>query len=551
MIQTISVTNDSFVYEGSPYTNYEGAPYLYIGNNSNVPNAPSTGSCEILLYFDLSQIPTTSTIQSAQLKLYVNYNPSITPVTLSISTLGSSFNPSLIDWNMTTAMQTTSTSDTIIINGSSQYVTGNVTDIVKNWVNGTVSNNGILLQSTTPSFTNGFITIGSVNNSINQYAPVLEITLSNSSTNETQTTSGNYNIIKSNTQVNGQNVSTTYAIKNNGTAAYDQSLAVLQTNYGGNWYDTEATPIYPGGTGVITSLSGSNQTKLQIVGLVAPVVYSFVSSSGAGNYSLQSIVDVDSTQSDLAQPYSGQVGLLFEASPNLQSGVTSINPLTGAVVTNGSALSNLASNPTTQGVAVYLSNIPSASKYDLTFTNMIYADTSGQITNGLSAAGTGVTTNLVTSSTVTNIPSGIQITTNYSSILSSVSTIYKDVSIISNKDLTGIVVDIYSGSGSSGGPQSSVSYSLVKGNVALSGTSMLLSTLIGQSLATLASKNGNQDNIQIKINPSTTATGNYELAINDICGPGSTSAVTPSTMKYLDINNIITLSLPLSSTVTM
>ncbi|GAA0783860.1 DNRLRE domain-containing protein [Hathewaya limosa] len=549
MIQTISVTNDSFVYEGSPYTNYEGAPYLYIGNNTNVSNAPSTGSCEVLLYFDLSQIPTTSTIQSAQLKLYVNYNPSITPVTLSISTLGSSFNPSLIDWNMTTAMQTTSTSDTIIINGSSQYVTGNVTDIVKNWVNGTVANNGILLQSSTPSFTNGFITIGSVNNSINQYAPVLEITFSNSSTSQTEISTGDYDITTSTSQINGQNVSTTYAVSNKGVDAYDKALAVLQLNYGGNWYDTKAAPVLPGGTAVLTSLAGNTQSRLELLGTIFPTLYSFVSNTGAGNYNLQPILDVFSSSGGLAEPYNEQVGILYSTVGSAQAGVA-VNPVNGVVTTTGASLSggNLTTTPVTQPMEVTLLNIPSAQQYNLTFTNMIYAATSAQITSGLSTVGSGITTNLVNLSSVTNIPTGVQITTNYSSILTGVTTIYKDAIISSNKPLNGINVDIYYAQGTSGGSQSGLNYQLLKSNVSLTGEFMYLSQITGQQLNNLGALNGKQDNYQIVINPSTTATGSYELSIDDVAGLGSVSGITPQNkMKYLDFNNIITINLPFAS----
>jgi hypothetical protein len=156
---TLSPSGDTFGYQFLPAMNLS-APTPGFG--SLLPaGATTTGhDTKSVLSFDLSSVGLTgSQVQSASLNLFVvdtattgfGASPSPgSPITVNLAPLSASFDESTATWNTITAGGAGPVETSLEISGINQTVSFNVTDLVKDWLDGSLANNGVLLTGDAP-----------------------------------------------------------------------------------------------------------------------------------------------------------------------------------------------------------------------------------------------------------------------------------------------------------------------------------------------------------------------------------------------------------------
>lgn len=141
---TLSPVEDAFVDLGSPNDNLGSLTFLFIGNSAKMS----------FLKFDVSDIPSESTIESAFYKNFVSFS--------SINNLGVGIYPCVGSWDEMSVTWNTKPSigSEIISDSSTNYVSTsighwrlhNISPLVQEWVDGTTTNNGIAFYYTGSSY---------------------------------------------------------------------------------------------------------------------------------------------------------------------------------------------------------------------------------------------------------------------------------------------------------------------------------------------------------------------------------------------------------------
>lgn len=527
MIQYINPSKDVFVYEYNPYTNYEGSQYLYVGNSGGVGT-----NYKSFLYFDLSAIPASNSVSSANLKLYVTTKSIVGPVTVTAYQLNGPFNSEYLTWNSAINIIGVATTDNVTINGTQQYFSIDITDLASQWVSNAATNYGLCIQIN--SVVTGYVAFGSNNNNVQLYRPVLEITTNDSQMESESIISGNFQIDTSTSIIEGTKIATTHAIDNLGTTAVDNGMGVIQLNYNNKWYDEKGTNIYAGSTKTMSTWAARNQERLTILSAKGSTLYSFVPQGQATTYSLNNNIQVNNTESPLTQSYNNQVALNYS-----ESGGGGLNPL--VISPNGTVTVPTEldlSDPVTRTIDITTRNLGNeCNSLSLTFNNQLVSSANaGQIGTALSSQGIGATNNITIANSATVVGESVRISNQYANFLSGINqTVKNDILVESNRSLAGLNVDIYYSN-------SNENYVLVKSNQQLTGTSFYLSQLLGIQPPTLASKNGVTDNYQIVINQVPTLDIiSYELSISTIAGTLNGAIINPSNMKYLNQNPTVVL----------
>jgi hypothetical protein len=146
---------DTFGYQFLPTTNLNSPPFgslLPAGLTTTGHNTKS------ILEFDLTGVGVTSAqVASATLNLFVvdtvttgfGASPSPgSPITVNLSALTGSWVESTVAWS--TIPASGAQYDSLVINGINQTVSFNVTQLVKDWLDTTVTNNGLVLEGAAP-----------------------------------------------------------------------------------------------------------------------------------------------------------------------------------------------------------------------------------------------------------------------------------------------------------------------------------------------------------------------------------------------------------------
>jgi hypothetical protein len=139
----IPVSSDTFTTSGKPNNNWATDPNLRVGYNTALGN----GAERTFLFFDVSSIPSNATIQSAQLRAFLNgFSPNgDAPMGLLARFLNSAWDPNTLTWNN----YNPSWGAEIGVGqapAATGWIQGNITDPVAQWVSGARVNNGILIQ---------------------------------------------------------------------------------------------------------------------------------------------------------------------------------------------------------------------------------------------------------------------------------------------------------------------------------------------------------------------------------------------------------------------
>ncbi len=179
---SLAPTDDSFGYQFLPTFNFNSGAFASFLSTGQTGSGHDTKS---VLKFDLSAVGLTSAqVTSATLEVFVGdaeqtgfgTNPSPdNPITVNLSALG------LGVWNEGTATWATIPApagqfDSLVISSVNQTVSFDMTALVKQWLDGTLSNNGLLLEGDQPvRDSSGTVVIGAFSSKDGQFAPVLSI----------------------------------------------------------------------------------------------------------------------------------------------------------------------------------------------------------------------------------------------------------------------------------------------------------------------------------------------------------------------------------------
>ena len=128
----------------NPDTNYGSETYLKTGGDPGE-------TLRTYIQFNLNPLPSTAVITSAGLSLwYYDIFPSAEERQLVAYKVTSSWNESLITWNNQPNFSTTVVdTETVPASATNSFITWDVTNLVKSWASGTVTNCGVMLSDST------------------------------------------------------------------------------------------------------------------------------------------------------------------------------------------------------------------------------------------------------------------------------------------------------------------------------------------------------------------------------------------------------------------
>lgn len=150
-----ATSKDTFGYQFLPTTNLNSPPF-----GSLLPAGLTTTGHDTksILEFDLTGVGVTSAqVASATLNLFVidtattgfGVSPSPgSPITVNLSALTSSWDETTVAWS--TIPASGAEYDSLVIDGINQTVSFDVTQLVKDWLDNTVTNNGLVLEGDAP-----------------------------------------------------------------------------------------------------------------------------------------------------------------------------------------------------------------------------------------------------------------------------------------------------------------------------------------------------------------------------------------------------------------
>jgi hypothetical protein len=167
----IPTGSDTFTSSGAPNTNWANDPNTRVGFNT----LNGLGAMRTYLFFDVSSIPSNATVQTANLRLWINSFSPTGDQAMGILArfLNTSWNPNTITWNNYVPSWG---AEIGIGNVPAQtgWVQGNIANAVQQWVNGSRQNFGIMLQGDeTPQQRERVFTTLNANNGL---APRLVVT---------------------------------------------------------------------------------------------------------------------------------------------------------------------------------------------------------------------------------------------------------------------------------------------------------------------------------------------------------------------------------------
>ncbi len=164
-----TVGKDNYVYDPMPDTNFGNDDDLYAG-------ARAAGICRSYLQFSLDLLPEDVFILNARLGVYYFYNAPFNPVQIGAYTVLGAWSETASDWNhqpvfATVPVGTYTFPDTPT--GDYHYIT--VTAMVRNWLEGSQANFGMMLKSVDEDAWEGWVGFYS-SDAIAARRPMLKIT---------------------------------------------------------------------------------------------------------------------------------------------------------------------------------------------------------------------------------------------------------------------------------------------------------------------------------------------------------------------------------------
>jgi hypothetical protein len=140
---TIPVSRDTYVTSNQPNTNWCDSNWLRLGYNIS----EGKGSERIYLYFDMNSIPSNATVNWAQFEIYQHtITPFGDPDSMGVESrhLASSWNQCAVTWN-SNQPDWGGVIGTGWIPNTIGWISGDVTSLVRQWVDESHPNNGVIL----------------------------------------------------------------------------------------------------------------------------------------------------------------------------------------------------------------------------------------------------------------------------------------------------------------------------------------------------------------------------------------------------------------------
>lgn len=153
--KTLNPVDDTYIDAKYPNVIYGAYSYLSI----NYVDFAFT-QARALLKFDLSQIPSSSNINSAKVRLYQNASTGASSINLELFRLSGGWSEGSTSWS-NQSFHTNESYSSVLSNTSSGYKEWDVTNLVKKWKDGTYSNDGVIIMPTNfngAGFSRGFAT---------------------------------------------------------------------------------------------------------------------------------------------------------------------------------------------------------------------------------------------------------------------------------------------------------------------------------------------------------------------------------------------------------
>lgn len=174
-------SSDTFGYEFLPAMNLSGGGF---GTILSVGATTTGHDTKSVLAFDLSSVALTGAqVQSASLNLFAvdttaagfGTSPSPgSPVTVDLAPLNASFDEATVAWGTIPAAGAVETSQ--LIDGINQTFSFDVTNLVKQWLDGGLTNNGVVLTGNSPVGSSPNWVVAVFSSASGQVAPALVIT---------------------------------------------------------------------------------------------------------------------------------------------------------------------------------------------------------------------------------------------------------------------------------------------------------------------------------------------------------------------------------------
>src|ERR1035438_4815148 len=130
--QSAPPTADTYSDQGNPAQNYGSQPTFWVGNGNNG-----------YLQFNLATLPSGINVNKATLRLYVN--DSGTGGSFNVYQLNTSWSESTLNWGNAPSPGEL-VAGPISVSEANQFVEVDITSLVQGWANGSVQNNGLVLE---------------------------------------------------------------------------------------------------------------------------------------------------------------------------------------------------------------------------------------------------------------------------------------------------------------------------------------------------------------------------------------------------------------------
>jgi trimeric autotransporter adhesin len=279
--QATPPSGDTMSYSGSPTENYGSYTSLFVQTGSVISNS--------YIQFNLATVPTGSTVTKATLRLFVN--TVTTAGSFDVYQLNNSWTESTLTYDNAPPLGQSATggNPTAFTSSSlNQFILINITSLVQQWVNGSLTNNGLALAITTSS---GALAFDSKEATLTSHQPELEIVLAsaggvtswNSRTGAVLPQSGDYSFSLLSGTLESSQLSGTYS----SALTLSNPSNVIDGIFSGNGAELSDVPVSSGSSYYIqngTSQQASSNFNISGNGTAAGTLSGTIAVNTGGTY---------------------------------------------------------------------------------------------------------------------------------------------------------------------------------------------------------------------------------------------------------------------------
>ncbi|KAJ51137.1 hypothetical protein BD780_000259 [Clostridium tetanomorphum] len=264
-VSTLRLINSAYISEYYPDENYANPVRLFVGRFQGAGDIYRS-----LLKFDLSEMPENVTINSADLRLYIDRkdvpNATVSPQTITVYPNLQDFDENIVTWNNQPPIGSAAGSYDVLDGDLNSYVSISIIPLVTGWLDGSIPNTGIMLEGVE----NNDALIGIAGIDGNDYTVwaelVIDYLIGSTTIHPTET----LNFAGAGTQTTssiplGARTEVSFNISLAGVGA---ASAVIQLSDDGvTWTNELVTPISisAGGQAVISSSAVANFARLSVI----------------------------------------------------------------------------------------------------------------------------------------------------------------------------------------------------------------------------------------------------------------------------------------------